>query len=185
MVKGRSLGLALIICWLAACAPPAQSLQTAVAQTQAAWTPTPTPTYTATITPSPSSIAVGLLSPASTSTAPYGSAAAGPGILTVNDTFRLPRETFGTFSATSPGKISLGTLHGTIIEYDRQTGAFGESISIPPGKMAVDKHMLLHKIGLDGDHLWASGGGSSETGGAVALFLPSTLEVGQLSSSGI
>ena len=41
MVKGRSLGSALKICWLAVCAPPAQSLQTAVAQTQAAWTPTP------------------------------------------------------------------------------------------------------------------------------------------------
>ena len=43
----------LILCFLAACAPSAQVIQTAVAKTHAAWTPTPTFTFTP--TPSPTS----------------------------------------------------------------------------------------------------------------------------------
>jgi hypothetical protein len=59
MIKVRFLALTLIICLLAACAPSAQSIQTAIAQIQAAWTrvpsQTPYPTQTAypTLTPRP------------------------------------------------------------------------------------------------------------------------------------
>ncbi|MGA2491097.1 MAG: hypothetical protein ABSF99_13100 [Anaerolineales bacterium] len=170
MVKGKSLGLALVICWLVACAPSAQALQTATAHTQAAWTPTPTPTYTATITPSPSSTPT--LTPSSTSitTPPSGNAAAGPGILAVSNTYQLPPQIFGAILATSPGKIWLGSPFGTIEEFDIQTGTFVKSISLPHSKMAVDNMNTLTKIEFDGQNLWALGGGASENGGAVSLF---------------
>ena len=50
MNKIRLLILAFSICLLAACAPSAQAIQAAIAQTQAAWTPTPTSTFTTTPT---------------------------------------------------------------------------------------------------------------------------------------
>ena len=50
MNKIRLLILAFSICLLAACAPSAQAIQAAIAQTQAAWTPTPTSTLTSTPT---------------------------------------------------------------------------------------------------------------------------------------
>jgi murein DD-endopeptidase MepM/ murein hydrolase activator NlpD len=50
MNKAKFLALTLAICLLAACAPSAQAIQTAVAQTQAAWTPAPTQTLS--VTPS-------------------------------------------------------------------------------------------------------------------------------------
>jgi hypothetical protein len=51
MVKIRFLALILSICLLVACAPSAQAIQTAIAKTQAAYTPTPTLVPTPTINP--------------------------------------------------------------------------------------------------------------------------------------
>jgi hypothetical protein len=48
-----SLGFLLIILILSSCVPSEQAIQTAMAQTQAAWTPTPLPTFTPTVTPIP------------------------------------------------------------------------------------------------------------------------------------
>jgi hypothetical protein len=45
----------ILVLLLTACAQSPQSIQTAIAQTQAAWTATPTSTYTATFTPQPTS----------------------------------------------------------------------------------------------------------------------------------
>jgi hypothetical protein len=53
MVNRRLLTLSLVICLLGACAPSAQAIQTAIAETQAAWTPTPTSTFTPTFTQTP------------------------------------------------------------------------------------------------------------------------------------
>jgi hypothetical protein len=53
MVKVKFLAFTLAICLLAACAPSQQAIQTAVAQTQAAWTPIPTQTAYPTQTPRP------------------------------------------------------------------------------------------------------------------------------------
>jgi hypothetical protein len=52
MVKIKFLPFALAICLLAACSPSPQAIQTAIAQTQAAWTPT----FTLSPSPSPSLI---------------------------------------------------------------------------------------------------------------------------------
>jgi hypothetical protein len=51
MNKFRFTILILVACLLAACAPSAQAIQTAVAKTQAAYTPTPTLVPTPTINP--------------------------------------------------------------------------------------------------------------------------------------
>ena len=55
MLKNKFAILILAVFLLAACAPSSQAIQTAIAQTEAAWTPTPTSTYSATFTPQPTS----------------------------------------------------------------------------------------------------------------------------------
>ncbi len=53
MNKTRLIALTLSFCLLVACAPSAQIIQTAIAQTQAVWTPVPTQTPYPTQTPLP------------------------------------------------------------------------------------------------------------------------------------
>jgi hypothetical protein len=58
MVKIRFIALSLSICLLAACAPSAQAIQTAIARTQSVWTKVPTQTAYPTQTPYPTQTAV-------------------------------------------------------------------------------------------------------------------------------
>ena len=106
---------------------------------------------------------------------PAGTPTAGPYVPTVKDRYRYFEKIVAVAQslAAREDQLWIGTVTGTIVEIDPQTGAVKRSLSLASGKSpgaGMPMADPIYEIAFEGDYLWLQAGFFEESMGTPRLY---------------